>query len=156
MATKWQEQADSEGAGQTEKIPNGVHDLTIVKVVFGKKDGKAFKSKSEDPQIMLVFNDPQDREAAQMVTLSRKAEFILAKFLGAAGANLAKMELDGVDVKDFAVPAFANANLIGRKLRAEVKWVDGYSEITPIRRDPTAEPAPPLDADDLDPANIPI
>ena len=156
MAYPWQQKADSEGGERAEKIPGGVHDLKIIKVVFGKKDGHAFQSKSGDPQIMVVVTDAQGREAAQMYTLSDKAGWTLAKLLGAAGANLTRMETDGVEIGAFAEPSFATQNLVGRTLRAEVKWVDGYSEITPIRRDPTAEPAPPLDADDLDPANIPI
>ena len=150
MAYRWQEKGDSDGPTQAEKIPAGVWDLKIIKVVFGKKGGKAFMSKGGAPQIMCVFANDAGEEAAQMYTLSDSAGWTLAQLLGAAGANLAQMELDGVEIESFAEPKFAHANLVGRRLQAEVAWDDdGYSTITPIRRDPTAEPAPPLDPNDI-------
>lgn len=127
----------SEG-GQAEQIPAGQHQLKIVKVVFGKKDGTKFASSNGDPQIMVVFADNQDREAAQMVTLSEKAGWVLASILKAAGADMAKMTERGITPAKFAEEKFAEAQLIGRVLTAHVSWETAdngkeYASIKPLR-----------------------
>ncbi|MBN2582539.1 MAG: hypothetical protein JXL80_05680 [Planctomycetes bacterium] len=141
----WQENADREGSERAEKIPTGQHDLEIVRVVFGNRQG-LFRTRDGDPQIMLVFADPQGREASQMYTLSDKAGWTLAKLMSAAGANLQRMTAEGVKPQNFAEEQFAMKNLVGRRIRADVAWDQkGYSTITPIRREAAAATEPPAD-----------
>jgi hypothetical protein len=132
----WNHASQQEAGEYAEKLPNGKHPVEITRVVFGKKDGALFKSKGGDPQIMLIFADELGREAFQVVTLSFKAGFILAKILEAAGADLDRMTADGVTPKSFAEPEFAVANLVGRQLEVEVVWSSkngkDFADITPL------------------------
>lgn len=143
MGFNWKDKANEEGGQYADPLPDGVHDVEIIRVVFSKKDGEAFRSKSGDPQIMLIFADAEGREASQMVTLSFRAAWVLAKILDAAGADLDAMEGDGVEPKDFAGEAFANANLVGRQLRIEVTWSKNasgreFADVAPIKTDAPA------------------
>ena len=156
MGYDWEKAAAQEGGEYAERMPAGVHDVEVKRVLFGSKGGGPFQSRAGDPQIMLIFADRQGREAAQMVTLSEKAGWVLARLLSAAGADMARMKADGVLPRDFANQEFARANLTGRRLRVEVAYTRGndgkeYPDVTPIRTRPGA--APP--ADDLDPDTIP-
>lgn len=147
MGFDWEHEATKEGGDYAEPLPAGVHDVEVTRVLFGSKGGGPFKSRAGDAQIMLIFADREGRECAQMVTLSEKAGWVLARLLSAAGANLARMKEDGVEPKDFADERLANANLVGRRLRIEVKYSAGadgkeYADVTPVRQKPGA-PEPP-------------
>ena len=163
MAFDWEKASTQQGGDYAERIPAGVHDVEVRRILFGSKKGGAFRSRDGDPQIMLIFADREGREAAQMVTLSDKAGWVLARLLSAAGADMARMKADGVLPRDFANQEFARANLVGRRLRVELKYKRGgdgkeYADATPIRR-PPASAAPPADTapqDDLDPDTVPF
>lgn len=163
MAFDWEKASTQEaGSDYAERIPAGVHDVVIKRLLFGSKKGGAFKSRDGDPQIMLIFADSEGREASQMVTLSEKAGWVLARLLSAAGADMARMKADGVLPRDFASQEFARANLVGRRLRADLKYKRGgdgkeYADVTPVRTRPAAAPTqPPAPEDDLDPDAVPF
>lgn len=148
----WVESLKSEGGEKAEKIPSGQHAVEITDIVFGSKKGGAFASKAGDPQIMLIFSDSQGREAAQMVTLSEKAKFVLAKILEAGGADLRKMDEKGITPQKFAEERFATINLKGKKFTADVQWETAengkeYSTVTPLRKPPESKPEE--DSDDI-------
>ncbi|MBE3109205.1 MAG: hypothetical protein IMZ46_01630 [Acidobacteria bacterium] len=164
MKYPWRQKATEESS-QSEKLPAGVYDVTIERVVHGKKDGTPFKSKHDDPQIMVIFADDQDREAAMMVTLSAKAGWVLAKILGAANCDLAHFEDTNIGVLDFADPEFAKTNLVGLTLRIKVSFGRDaeYPDILPLKREgaglmptepeprkaaPSAKPLPAYDPND--------
>ena len=154
MTYDWE--GNAEGTGQTPKLPNGVHDLEITRVIFTDRDGTALSSRGGDPKIGIIFADDQGREGSDWVTLSDKAGFVLARILSKAGVDMAKMNADGVVPADFAEREFAEPNLIGRRLRAEVTWgKDGKGkdvcEIVPIG--PAGEDMPAATAIEVD---IPI
>lgn len=141
MGFDWEQEAAKEGGDYAEPLSAGVHDVEITRVLFGSKGGGPFRSRAGDAQIMLIFADREGRECAQMVTLSEKAAWVLARLLSAAGANLARMKADGVEPKAFADDRFAVANLVGRRLRIDVKYsaaADGkqYADVTPVRQPP--------------------
>ena len=158
MSYEWKKNADSKGPAYAEKMPNGINDVEITRLVFGKSDGTAFASKGGDPQIMVIFADNAGRECGSMYTLSHKAGWTLAKLLSALGSDLGRMEQDGVEPAHFADPAFATANLVGRRLKIDSKWIPpgndggkGYFDVVPINRpinrpvqagQPAATPAP--------------
>ena len=162
MAFDWEKASTQEGSDYAERIPPGVHDVQIKRLLFGSKKGGAFGSRDGDPQIMLIFADREGREAAQMVTLSDKAGWVLARLLSAAGADMARMKADGVLPRDFANQEFARANLVGRHLRVDLKYKAGndgkeYADVTPIRTRPAAAPAePPAPEDELDHNAVPF
>ena len=142
MSYDWEKQANQEGGGEgtqdfAPKLPNGRHAVEVTRVVFSKKDGPAFESKKGDPQIMLIFADADGREVSQMYTLSEAACFRLAQVLSAAGANCQSMSTSGIEPTNFAVPDFANKQLIGRKLVAQVLWdsANKWATVNPVRRD---------------------
>ena len=156
MAYDWEKAASQESGDYAERMPAGIHDVEVKRVLFGSKGGGLFKSRAGDPQIMLIFADREGREASQMVTLSEKAGWVLARLLSAAGADMARMKTDGVLPRDFTNQEFARANLVGRRLKVDLKYKPGgdgkeYADVTPIRQ--RATDAPP--ADDLDPDSIP-
>ena len=142
MAYAWQKQADEEGAAA--KIPAGEHSVRIIKVRHGNQSGP-YQSKSGDPQIMLIFQDREAREATLMITLSDRAGWVLAKLLSCCDppANLERMEADGVEPTHFADEQFADANLLNRQLRIHVEWESGskYPNVTPIKPASTSPPA---------------
>lgn len=157
MGYAWRDNANSEGAQRAAKIPkgNGIH-LRISKIVYGKGSEK-FASKGGDPQIGIVYQDQEAREAFEMMTLSDKAGWKLAKLMSAFDppANLARMEEDGVEPGHFADPDFAEANLLNRQLHADVDYDNqGYVLINPIKRQGTesSDVTTPSPSDDAPPA----
>ena len=160
MPYKWNDNAEAEGQQQAEKMPAGLHTVKIAKILHGSK-GESFASRNGDPQILLVFTDGVGREAAQMVTLSERAGWVLAKIMAAFDppANLARMETDGVEPAHFMDPAFADRILLNRKLDVEIEYVTGkdgkeYPNVTPVRQAAraTALAAPATDDDAPPPA----
>lgn len=129
--------------------PEGVM-LRIARVLHAKNNGVAFRSRKNDPQMMVIYADAEEREAGEMITLSDEAGWRLAKILGAAGVDLADMKAKGLKPADFEDPDFAAEFLIpggrGLELRGRVSWNkadDGsdksYAEIEPIRGAPKAD-----------------
>jgi hypothetical protein len=163
MAYDWEKASTQAASGNyAERIPAGVHDVAIKRLLSGSKKGGAFRSRDGDPQIMLIFADGEGREASQMVTLSEKAGWVLARLLSAAGADMARMKADGVLPHDFANQEFARANLVGRRLRVDLRYKAGndgkeYADVTPVRtRLAAATAQPPAPEDDLDPNAVPF
>jgi hypothetical protein len=156
MPYAWQTESEREVTPQAPRIPKGQYPVRIQRIVFGNRHGP-FQSQSGDPQIMLVFQDRQAREASLMVTLSEKAAFVLARLLGACDppANLARMEQDGIEPAHFAREDFARKMLVDRQLTIEVDHELGrdgkeYPRVTPVHgRAPASPPAP---ADDGPPS----
>lgn len=150
---KWTEEAEREGGSNAEMIPHGFEgEVTITKLVFGKGQGDAyepFTSKAGDPQMLIIVADDQEREAAQMVTLSDKAGWVLAKFLQGIGANLQKLEEQGIGPEKFAdEPDWAQKVLVGRALQVSVKHEKSgdktYARVTPLMpQAPANAPARP-------------
>jgi hypothetical protein len=160
MAFDWEKASTQAASDYADRIPAGVHDVVIKRLLFGSKKGGAFRSRDGDPQIMLIFADGEGREASQMVTLSEKAGWVLARLLSAAGADMKRMKADGVLPRDFANQEFARANLVGRRLRVDLKYKAGndgkeYADVTPVRTRPAAPPAQTPPEDNLDPDTIP-
>ncbi len=150
----WKNEAEKEGPQNAPKLNPGPQRLKIIKIVFGSKGDagpQPFKSKNGDPQIMCIFGDKSGREGAEMLTLSDAAGWKLAKILAAAGANVEAMDKAGITPQRFADERFANANLVGRELQADVAYEKGkgtdnkeYVRITPLMPQPSnaAAPAP--------------
>jgi len=137
MSYAWQQAADKEA--MAARIPKGEHRVRISRIRTGGNDGD-FVSRGGDPQIMLIFQDQEAREAALMVTLNAKAAWVLAKIMAACdpSVNLARMETDGVEPHHFAEPRFAEEVLLNRELTAKIDWEEGkdgkqYARVTPIR-----------------------
>ncbi|MDD2766109.1 MAG: hypothetical protein PHE83_19270 [Opitutaceae bacterium] len=137
MSYAWQQAADKEA--MAARIPKGKHRVRISRILTGGNDGD-FVSRGGDPQIMLILQDQEAREAGQMVTLSDKAGWVLAKIMAACDppVNLARMEADGIEPSKFADPEFAGSVLLNRELTVMVDWEDAkdgkqYARVTPIR-----------------------
>jgi len=151
----WEDEASREGVA--DRIPNTDRvRVSVSRIIYRDRHGP-FQSKSGDPQIMLVFLDSQDREASTMLTLSVKAGWVLAKFLGCFDppANLARMTELGILPEHFADPTFADKQLLDRQLDVSVKWIkrEGanreYADVTPLHPLPhtsTADEQPPAEA----------
>lgn len=135
MSYDWN--ASLEGGESSEKIPAGQNiRVGITKIVYGKKGGAPFKSKSGDPQIMVIFSDDQEREVSQMYTLSKKAAWVLARLLSRFGANLEDLKNSGVEPIHFANPTIASTHLIGRTGRINLSYnAAGYAEVDPCEMD---------------------
>ena len=154
----WTEKATEEG-GTSEKIPAGQSiPVTISKVVYGKKGGAPFKSSKGDPQIMVIFTDERDREAAQIITLSDKAAWVLARLLHRFGCDTDALNSEGVLPKHFAEPAIGNAKLIGLRGRIDLTYNEqGYADCQPCEVDANGQHVPSgppkadstIEADDL-------
>jgi hypothetical protein len=150
MSYAWTKEKDREPIAA--RIPKGEHHVRILRIMFGSRDG-AFQSRDGDPQIMIIFQDREAREAGQMVTLNEKAAWALAKILDACdpSVNLARMEADGVEPAHFADREFAESVLLNRELVAHVDWEPGegnkqYARVTPIKRTPSSASPPAAEA----------
>lgn len=127
----WKEQAEKKVPDKAPKLLEGQQQLTIKKVVMGKKDGW-FTSKSGDRQIMLVYGDNQEREGVQMYTLTEKAAFALAQVLEGIGADLDAMTKDNLGIDAFKNEAFAKAQLEGKSLKGDVKYDGDWIRVKPL------------------------
>lgn len=150
MTYDWEGKANQEST-ETDKLPAGQHQVQIVRLLRGRRNGGEFVSKAGDPQLMVIFADEAGREAGTLVTLSEAAGWVLAKILSAAGANLKRMSEAGVTPAKFADLAWAEPQLVGRKLTIQVEWPEGskYPKVTPVR-------APAAAAEAEDPDTIPF
>jgi hypothetical protein len=172
MATNWIEKADSEGQ-QADLMPEDTHLAKIVNFYHGKKDGsKTFASKGGDPQVLLIFQNRDGEQATQMVTLSEKAAWVMAKILKAASVDLAEMQASGVDISSFADPDICRKYLVDRKLWIEVTHTQSgdktytnckpvlETDVSPLKvkesRAPARQTVPPTGDDEFDPADIPF
>lgn len=103
MGFDWEAEANGEGGG--EKIPNGIHRVTGSKVVMGKGP--------KGPWVLLVVEDDQQREASCVFTLTEKASWTLARWLSRCGADLKALKADGIEPKHFVNEAIAEKYLVG-------------------------------------------
>ena len=115
----WSEEAEKSGG--SVKLPDGRHTVKIKEIVFEGKNGP-FVSKSYDKQMLVVFQDADEREVAQMFTLSVKAGWVLAKLLAACqpAIDLDRLAKDGIEPKHFGNPEFASNQLVGRSVLVDV------------------------------------
>ena len=139
MGFPWKEAAEG-GAGP--KVPAGQATLTIAKVIRGGKQSGDFTSKGGDPQIMLIFEDDHGCECSQMVTLSDKAGWVLARIMSCAGIDLDALEAQDISIGDFADQQFAATWLVGKSLLANVTYQTDngkeYARVEPLHT--TAKP----------------
>lgn len=157
MVYNWNESATNSPVA--DRMPSGKHvDVRIVRIVFGTKDGRPFLSNNGDPQIMIVFANRLDQEAAQMYTLSEKAGWTLAKLLSSCKppADLDKMSQHNIEPKHFANPDFANKQLIGRIVDIDVSYRtqngNEYANVNPVK----PAPATTGDGEVIPPQDIPF
>ncbi len=117
MGFGWNKASEQSGAA---KMGPGVHSVKVGKIVTGSKGGP-FKSKSGDPQIMVVYESLDNAEASEMLTLSEKAGWTLARLLSRVGVDLNAMERDGVEPRHFAQKEMAESYLLGKSLWIRVE-----------------------------------
>jgi hypothetical protein len=154
MSFDWNQQASEAGkAGGTtaEKIPPGQCEVQIKRVVCGNKDGKPFmRPDNTTRQILIIFSDPQDREAAPYYDLDGDFAKFFAELVAAAGLDTKKMTEKGITPDKFLEADFATKNLVGRRFRADVSYTRAkvgnkeYARIRPLRA-----PGGAKDEDDL-------
>lgn len=132
MAYGWSEEA--EGGGQSDKLPVGYHRVRGTKVVMGKGSGR-FKSKKGDPQIMLVVENEDGQEGAQMFTLSEKASWTLARWLSRCGVDLKAMEAEGVEPRHFTNEEIAKQYLVGKECWVLAEQDGAYVRLTPVKEE---------------------
>jgi len=157
MAYDWEVESKKEGGSQAARIPPGEHTLLCSRAIYGKQDGTLFSSRAGDPQVMLVFVDNQQREAAQMFTLSDAAGWTVARLAAAMDPDLpGEMKRRGLHPHDLAEPEVLKYWLMhptvsgqsdskGNFFKARVAYTKSrsdprkeYAEITPIRKEPEA------------------
>ena len=140
----WEGAANSEGPVQAPKVPAGLTELTVSKIVFGKGP-TPFQTSKGDPYILVVFQDKGGCECAANYTLSDAAGWVLAKMLSASGCNMQHMKAAGVTPQYFAAEDFAKKQLLGRKFMAQVDYdAKGYAVVTPVKKEAAAALSPPL------------
>jgi hypothetical protein len=156
MAYNWNEESNKAGGKFADLIPEGMHNLKIIKVKQANKDGQVFKDKDGNDSLGIVFADEQAREAMVFYSLAGQYTYIFAKLLKGCGVNLDKLQAAGIEPSKFAEEKYAN-NLIDKTLRGEVKHTKGnngktftsiYPEIPQGGASRKAAPAPEPDLSD--------
>jgi hypothetical protein len=147
MAYDWKGEADK----VPPKMPRGTNAATIMRVLDGGKGGK-FRSRNNDPQIMVVFGADSGAQCAQMYTLSDKASWTLAKLVSRCGIDPMELTRQGIEPKHFANTSIAEEWLKGKKLWIHVEYEtteDGktYSRVEPLTaEEANAAPSEPMNA----------
>lgn len=118
MGFNWIDAA--EGQQQSEIMPVGYHRVKCKKIVTATKDGNGLTTKNGHPKIMAVVENEDGESATITFTLTDSAGWVLAQFLKHSGANLKKMQADGIEIERFADQRFAETQLIGRALWVQV------------------------------------
>lgn len=95
-------------------LSEGYHKLKVTKVARFKKDRQEYLSNDGIPQILCVVESESGESGVMMFTLSKKAEWTLARFLKHAGADLDRMTHSGVELEHFQNEDFAIKQLDGR------------------------------------------
>ena len=163
MAYNWKEESEKEPLAP--KLPPGQHQAAISRVVYESRDGNPFRSGAGDPQIMIIWKGPLG-EAADMITLSDKAAWRLARILRATESDIDQLMRRQVEPFHFASPTMGD-KLIGKSCRIEVAYEQDkahpdreYARVNPVlpRSAETAEqkPAAPATLAEFDPDQIPI
>jgi len=143
MAYDWA--GESNKTGRAPATTPGEHLLKIVRVIHSKQNGQAFMTRSNEPQMMVVYGDEACGECSEMMTLTAKAGWTLARMLSACGVNMERLQVDGLEPRDFVDPEFATTFLmpggVGLKFKARVSYTKGndgkdYPTIMPIRAQP--------------------
>jgi len=111
MTFNWTESAE----GGSPKLPEGWHRVKCAKVMRANKDGKEYTSKEGDPQVYTVWENANGESGLAIFTISDKAAWTLAQMLKCAGADLARMEKEGVTPDQFADVAFAEKQILNRE-----------------------------------------
>lgn len=119
----WSNPASPPG-GTAPKLPPGRHEVRIARVMHENKEGNAFATRDDDPAMCVIFEDAQGREAMEFVATvddSEKSWALRAMFQAFnPPANLEKMAAAGVTPSRFADHAFAEKQLVGRRLVVDV------------------------------------
>jgi len=155
MAYDWENESRKEGGNQADRLPPGEHTLLAARAIYGKQDGRLFTSRHGDPQVMLVFVNSKQQEAAQMFTLSDAAGWTVARLAAAMDPELpALMKARDLHPRDLAEPEVleywlfhpsisGNPDSKGGFFKGRVSYSKSktdankeYAEITPIRKEP--------------------
>lgn len=131
-----------------ERLPEGSHLVKIGRLIHGSKSRGTFRTKNGDPQMMVVFaplDEDDERQATTMVTLSRKAGWVLKRLLTACepAFNFEKMNAAGVEPASFADNEFATLQLPERRLWIRVEDVPPPPDQPDARTFQNVEPIPP-------------
>jgi hypothetical protein len=113
MSFSWKDKAEE--GGTAASMPEGYHKVTCVKVQRSTKKVDDLRAKDGSPQVLTVWRNSMDQEAAVYFTLSEKAVGILASMLKYSGADLDKMDQAGVTLDRFADESFAEKQLLNRQ-----------------------------------------
>lgn len=136
-AFSWSKAAD----GDVTKLPAGYHRCVCTKVSRANKDGKEYQSKDGDPQILTIWENADGESAVAMFTLTNKAAWTLAQMLKYAGADIEKMEANGITPKHFEDIAFAEKQILKREC-----WVYAEPKGKYVNIDFVAEDSVPAEA----------
>lgn len=149
MSFSWKESSEpKEGAQRAPSIPAGRNiQLKVDRVIFSAKGGGGFVTKDNDPQIMVIFTDTNGNEASEMITLSEKAAFKLSQILRASGADLDRMDAQGVTPEQFAYSEFCDRHLVGRKFVGDKSYARVYPLIPRTNQQPSAQQKPVVNQD---------
>jgi len=144
----WEAAAEN---NRSDKMRPGKQKLMVKKIRFQDRDGIRYESKSQHPQILLIYHNEHDEECTDMMTLSDKAAWTLARLLSAmdtdANAQLKKL---GVTPADFAAREVAEQWLLpqnqGAAFMADVVYPEGkeYPDIIPFKAVDAADDGPPM------------
>ncbi|MEM9753115.1 MAG: hypothetical protein AAF916_06990 [Planctomycetota bacterium] len=120
-------------------VPEGYHRLEIVNFYHGKKGGGRFESRGGDPQVLLIFEDADGRQATAMHTLSEKAAWTMQKLLSRLGHDMAALNERSLDIADFTDANVCRELLIDRSCWAHVTHDQSghktYTNVEPMHAD---------------------
>jgi hypothetical protein len=127
MAYAWKQAA--QGA---PKMSEGYHLLKVMRVSNEGKEGEVMRSKSGDPQLRVTVANAKGEQSRILVTLSHAGGWVLAQMLEHSGADLDRMEREGVDVSNFEDIDFATQQLVGRKFWGHCEHKGEYANVRSV------------------------
>jgi len=153
MAFDWT-YSDEQGRDIAD-IPPGVHQISVKRVMYTKRDGTPLVSKNNEPVITLVLEDAEGRQLLDRLTLSDKAAWRLKKWLSRLNVDAKALNAKGLLLADFLRPEIGKEFLYAKTCWVEVTQDGQYLRIDPLkeedgkRRGKKVEAPPAADTDDL-------
>lgn len=122
-------------------LSEGFHFVEVTEVRTQTKDGNPILSKNKEKMIFVTIEDTLDRsEQGVPLMLEGRGVFQLKTLLSRSGADMERMKVEGVDPTRFSDPAFAEKQLLGRKVWAFAERKGVNTNISFIKE----EEVPPL------------
>ena len=117
MSFGWNQAAD----GGSDRLSEGYHQVKCIRVSRANKQGEAYQTAEGHAQLYTVWENADGAQGLVIFTLSNKAAWTLAQMMKFSGADLDRMEKDGITPDHFTDVEFARKKILDRSCWVHAK-----------------------------------